>query len=133
MVQFAGKYKQTKEEKYEDFLKELGLNLVMRKAAKSSIPTMDITETSPGKWKVVTATKMKAVETNFESGKPFDEKTADGRECKTMIVIDGNKWVTEQKNKKAGGPSIRVAEVFRDAGNDVTFTTGTVVGECFFS
>ena len=49
MVQFAGKYKRTKEEKYDDFLAKLGLNYLTRKAATASTPTMEITETSPGK------------------------------------------------------------------------------------
>ncbi len=133
MVQFAGKYKQTKEDKYEDFLKALELNLVMRKAAKSSTPTMDISETSPGKWKVVTSTKMKAVEVNFESGKAFDEKTADGRNCTTTITIDGNKWHTTQKNKKAGGPDVTVVREFSDEGIDVQFMCGGAVSKCFFS
>ncbi len=132
MVQFAGKYKQTKEDKYEDFLKGLGLNLFMRKAAKSSTPTMEIHETSPGKWKAITATKMKAVEVNFESGKPFDEDTADGRKCTTTITIDGNKWITDQLNKKEGGPNVHVVREFSDEGIDVTFRTGNVVAKCFF-
>ncbi len=132
MVQFAGKYKQTKEEKYEDFLKELGVGMLLRKAASSSTPTMDISETAPGKWKVVTATKMKSIEINFEPGKAFDEKTADGRDCSTSVTIDGNTWTTLQKNKKAGGKDAKVIREFTDKGIDVQFICGNVVSKCFF-
>ncbi len=132
MVQHAGKYKQTKEDKYEDFLKELGLNLMMRKAAKASTPLMEISEVSPGKWKMVTSTKMKAVEIVFESGKPLEEKTADGRDVTTTVTIDGNKWTTVQKNKKAGGPDVTVIREFSDEGIDVQFMTGKAVAKCFF-
>ena len=131
MVSFAGKYKQTKEEKYEDFLKELGVGMLLRKAATASTPTMEVTETSPGKWKIVTSTKMKSIEINFEPGKAFDEKTADGRECSTTVTIDGNTWTTEQKDKK-GGKNAKVVREFNDKGIDVQFICGNVVSKCFF-
>ncbi len=132
MVQFAGKYKQVKEEKYEDFLKELGVGMLLRKAAGASAPTMEITETAPGKWKVITATKMKSIEINFEPGKAFEEKTADGRDTETTVTVDGSKWTTLQKNKKAGGKDAKVIREFSDKGIDVQFICGDVVAKCFF-
>ena len=65
MVQITGKYKRTSEKRYEDFLTKLGLNFMIRKAAISSIPTMEITK-SGEKWKIVTATKLKNVLLEFE-------------------------------------------------------------------
>lgn len=44
MVQFAGTYKRTKEEKYEEFLSKLGVGFMVRKAATVSAPTMTISE-----------------------------------------------------------------------------------------
>merc|ERR1712018_677985 len=76
MVQMTGTFLRTKEEKYSDFLSKLGVGMLMRKAATSSTPTMEITE-SGGKWKVVTKTTLKSTEINFEVGKPFEETTAD--------------------------------------------------------
>ena len=46
MVQFAGTYKRTKEEKYEEFLSKLGVGFMVRKAATVSAPTMTISEVS---------------------------------------------------------------------------------------
>ena len=57
MVKFAGKYTRTQEEKYDEFLAKLGLNYLMRKGATVSTPLMEISETAPGKWKMVTSTK----------------------------------------------------------------------------
>ena len=65
MVQITGKYKRTSEKRYEDFLSKLGLNFMIRKAAMSSIPTMEITK-SRDKWKIVTATKLRNVLLEFE-------------------------------------------------------------------
>ncbi len=132
MVQFAGKYKQVKEENYGDFLKAIGMGMMMRKAATSSSPNVEISEASPGHWKMVTATKMKTVETAFESGKAFDEKTADGRDVSTTIVVDGNTWTMTQKNKKAGGPDATIVREFTDKGFLATFTSGKAVGKCHF-
>ena len=48
MSLFAGKYVRTSEEKYEDFLYELGLNFILRKAATCSTPSMEITDLGNG-------------------------------------------------------------------------------------
>jgi len=97
MVQFAGKYKQTKEDKYKDFLAKLGVGMVMRQAAAASTPITEITDLGGGKWKIATSTKLAKVEIEFEPGKGFDEKTTDGREVTTTVTIEGNKWTTTQK------------------------------------
>ena len=65
MVQITGKYKRTSEKSYEDFLSKLGLNFMIRKAATSSIPTMEIIKCGD-KWKIVTATKLRNVLLEFE-------------------------------------------------------------------
>merc|ERR1712141_361151 len=96
MVLMTGNFERTREEKYNDFLSKLGVGMLMRKAATSSTPTMEITE-SGGKWKVVTKTTLKSTEINFEVGKPFEETTADGRKCTTTVTIEGNTMVTDQK------------------------------------
>ena len=65
MVQITGKYRRTSEKRYEDFLSKLGLSFMIRKAAMSSIPTMEITK-SGEKWKLVTATKLRNIILDFE-------------------------------------------------------------------
>merc|ERR1711862_968517 len=89
----------TKEEKYEDFLSKLNVGFLTRKAAMASTPTMDITENG-GKWKMVTSTTLKSIVLEFELGVEFDEKTADGRECKTTVTKDGDTMITMQKAQK---------------------------------
>ena len=89
MAKFAGTYKRTREERYEDFLNKLGLNFLLRKAATVSTPVMEISETSPGKWRIKTSTTLKTMEINFQLGVPFDEKTIDGRDATTTVTQEG--------------------------------------------
>lgn len=45
---------------------------------------------------------------NFQVGEEFEETTADGREVTAKVVVDGNKFISEQKAKKAGQKSTKV-------------------------
>ena len=134
MVAYAGKYKRTSADKYEDFLSKLGVGFMTRKAATASTPTMEISETAPGKWKIVTATTLSKTELNFEFGVAFDEKTPDGRETSTTVTKEGdNTWITSQKNKKSGGKDVTVRRTFTDAGIDVEMICDDVVSKQFFT
>lgn len=133
MVQFAGKYTRTEEDSYDAFLSKIGLNYLTRKAATASTPSMEITETAPGKWKMVTSTTLKSVELNFELGKPFDEKTTDGRTCKTTVTQEGdNKWITDQVAQKSGEKTVKVIREFSDAGIAVQMICEDVTSKQFF-
>merc|ERR1712072_90345 len=131
MVQMTGTYLRTKEEKYNEFLSKLGLGMLMRKAATSSTPTMEITE-SGGKWKILTKTTLKSTEINFQIGVPFDETSTDGRECTTTVTVNGNQMVTEQKAKEAGKKSVKVIRDFSDDGIDVQMICEDVVSKQYF-
>ena len=58
MVQITGKYKRTSIENFEEFLNEVGVGVLLRKAALASTPTMEISK-SGEKWKMVTSTILK--------------------------------------------------------------------------
>ncbi len=157
MVQFAGTYKRTKEEHYEDFLNALGLNFFLRKAATISTPVMEITETSPGKWRIKTMTTLKTIEVNFKLGEPFDETFVDGREVTTTISQEGDsrycvcasnshhcqdcfnkmtskhRWITVQKEKKVGGTDLTIVRDFTDEGINVEMKCKDVVSKQFFA
>ena len=127
----TGTYLRTKEEKYNEFLQKLDLGMIMRKAATSSTPTMEISE-SGGKWKMVTKTMLKSVELNFELGVPFDETTTDGRKAKTTVTMDGNKLITDQVATEAGKKSVKVIREFSDDGIDVQMICEDVVSKQYF-
>ena len=64
MAPITGQYTQVSSEKYEDFLKALGVGFILRKAALASTPVMTITEEG-GNWTMVTKTTVKSIELKF--------------------------------------------------------------------
>merc|ERR1712002_612222 len=111
MVQFTGKFTRTSEENYNEFLKALNVSYILRKAATSSTPVMEISE-SDGNWVMKTSTSLKAIELKFKMGVPFEENTTDGRKCETTVTMEGNKLITNQKALKEGEKNVVVEREF---------------------
>merc|ERR1712071_646046 len=121
MAPITGTYTQVSSEKYEDFLKALGVGFILRKAAMASTPVMTIAEDG-GNWTMITKTTVKSIELRFKLGEAFDETTTDGRNCKTTVTLEGNKMTTSQKATKAGDKDVVAVREFSDDGLTVTMT-----------
>merc|ERR1712117_148254 len=93
MDSFKGKFETTSAEKYEEFLKALDVNFLLRKAATVSTPVMEVSEEG-GVWTIKTSTTLKSMELKFKLGEPFDETTPDGREVDSVVTVDGNKFIS---------------------------------------
>jgi len=98
-LEFAGKFKLTSSDKFEEYMKAMGVGLVTRKMANSATPVQDIT-INGDEYTIKTATSFKTTEIKFKLGQEFDETTADGRNVKTVITKDGNKLIQTQKGDK---------------------------------
>ena len=125
MAPITGTYTQVSSEKYEEFLKALGVGFILRKAALASTPVMTISEDG-GNWTMVTKTTVKSIELKFRSvkgqnlykirvkiwylriGEEFEEDTTDGRHCKTIVTLEGNTMTTTQNATKAGEKNVVV-------------------------
>jgi len=99
MSNFIGKYKLTNSENFDDFLKELGVNFVLRNLAKTSTPVIDITQDGDT-YSMKTTTAIKNSEIKFKLGEEFEEARMDGKNVKTKIVADGNKLIQTQYGDK---------------------------------
>merc|ERR1711990_432126 len=106
MDAFKGTYTRTSADNYEEMLKVLEVNFLLRKAATVSTPQMDVTEEG-GVWTIKTSTTLKTMELKFKLGEEFDETTPDGREVTAVVNLEGGKLVTVQKAKKEGQKSTR--------------------------
>ena len=123
MDAFKGKFERTSAEKYEDFLKALDVNMLLRKAATVSTPTVVISENG-GVWTIKTSTTLKSMELKFkvscsftstfkfiilpfQLGEEFEETTADGRQVSAVVSFEDGKIVTVQKAKKDGQKSTK--------------------------
>ena len=116
-----GKYERVSEEQYEDFLKALGVNFMLRKAASVSTPVMEVSELG-GVWSIKTSTSLKAMELKFKIGEAFNETTPDGREVSAMVTLEGNKFISEQTAKKSGQKSTKTVREFTGSECIVTMT-----------
>ncbi|CAF4319535.1 unnamed protein product, partial [Adineta steineri] len=88
-------------EHFDSYMKEIGVSLMARTAAKGMKPRLVISENN-GKWTVRSESSLKTTSYDFTPGVEFDETTPDGREVKSTINFEGNKWVhtTIDKNGK---------------------------------
>merc|ERR1712063_108969 len=106
-------------EKYEEFLKALDVNFLLRKAATVPTPVMEITEDA-GTWTIKTSTTLKTMELKFKIGEEFEESTPDGREVTALVTHEGNKLTTVQKAKKDGQKSTKSVREFN--GDELVYT-----------
>merc|ERR1711979_93851 len=122
MAPITGTYTQVSSEKYEEFLKALGVGFILRKAALASTPVMTISEDG-GNWTMVTKTTVKSIELKFRLGEEFEEDTTDGRHCKTVVTLEGNVMTTKQKATNSGEKDVTVVRTFSDDGISLTMST----------
>merc|ERR1712098_83761 len=106
MEAFKGKFERVSAEKYEDLLKELDVNFLLRKAATASTPVVEISEEG-GVWNIKQSTTLKTIELKFKLDEEFDESTPDGREVVSKVSLEGGKIVCTQKAKKEGVKSTK--------------------------
>ncbi|KAK3084179.1 hypothetical protein FSP39_009629 [Pinctada imbricata] len=61
-------------------------------------PTTEITVSEDGQgWNIKTITTFKTTEIDFKLGQEFDEVTADGRNVKSTVTLNGNTMTHVQK------------------------------------
>ena len=99
MGHFAnGKYQRISEENFEELLRSLEVNYLLRKAALASTPQMEVLE-GKGAWAIKLSTILKTIELKFIVDEPFDEITPDGREVSSIATVHGNKLIMFQNAK----------------------------------
>ncbi|XP_018799053.1 PREDICTED: probable fatty acid-binding protein [Bactrocera latifrons] len=115
------KYKLEKSENFDEYMKELGVGMVMRKMGNSVSPTVELKKDGET-YTFTTTSTFKTSSINFKLGEEFDEETLDGRKVKSVITLEGNKLVQEQKGDK---PSTIIRE-FTDSELVTTLTINGV-------
>merc|ERR1711997_718237 len=122
-----GKFERTDAENYDELLKALDVNFLLRKAATASTPVMEVTEDG-GVWTIKTSTVLKSMELKFKVGEKFDETTPDGRAVDSIVTVEGNSFICVQTAKKEGEKSTKSTREFSDTGCTLTMeVTGSDV------
>nr|BAN20204.1 allergen, putative [Riptortus pedestris] len=94
------KYKLDKSEKFDEFMKALGVGLITRKMGNTVSPVVELTEDG-GTYTLKSSSTFKNTVTTFKLGEEFEEDTPDGRKVKSVITLDGdNKLIHVQKGDK---------------------------------
>ncbi|XP_077375030.1 cellular retinoic acid-binding protein 1 isoform X1 [Festucalex cinctus] len=93
MPNFAGNWKMKSSENFDELLKALGVNAMLRKVAvaAASKPYVEIRQNGE-QFYIKTSTSIRTTEINFLIGEEFNEETVDGRKCKSLAT-----WETENK------------------------------------
>uniref|UniRef100_A0A8V1AB82 Cellular retinoic acid binding protein 2 n=1 Tax=Gallus gallus TaxID=9031 RepID=A0A8V1AB82_CHICK len=106
MPNFSGNWKMKSSENFEELLKALGVNMMLRKiaVAAASKPAVEIKQDGESFY-IKTSTTVRTTEISFRIGEEFEEQTVDGRPCKSLAKWESeNKMVCEQRLLKGEGP-----------------------------
>jgi fatty acid-binding protein 3 len=93
-----GDWKLASSENFEEYMKALGVGLVMRKLGNTTKPNVKLTQNGD-EWTLQTISAIKSSEVKFRLNHEFDEETLDGRKVKTTFTLDGNRLVQTQRDK----------------------------------
>lgn len=117
------KYKLEKSENFDEYMKALGVGMVLRKMGNSVSPTVELIKQGDN-YEFHTISTFKSSVIKFKIDEEFEEETLDGRKVKTVMKFDGdNKLVQEQKGDK---PSTIIREWKGDE-LIVTMTMGNIL------
>lgn len=92
MVPFCGKWHLEECSNFDAFLKECGINAILRKVAGALTPTevieRDACQSEKVVWVIRTETIVKKVSAKFVLGEAFKEKTIDDRHVDSIITVE---------------------------------------------
>ena len=107
-------------------MKELGVGMIMRKAASAIKPTLVISQNGK-EWTIKAQSSLKNIDLTFTEDVEFNETSADGKECKSLVRNENGKLVQEQKDAKTN--TLRTT-ITRELVGDklvITYVAGSVV------
>jgi len=108
-VDFNGTWKHEKNEKFDEFLKAMGVGMLPRGMAMKQSPTMVVTQNGD-EFTIVTK-GARTSEITFTVGKEYKEKNQmEGKEYTMLANWEGNKLVTKNLDKADGASTTRELE-----------------------
>ncbi|KAF2358915.1 Lipocalin/cytosolic fatty-acid binding domain [Trinorchestia longiramus] len=118
-----GSFTLVKSEGFDEFMKALGVGMVMRKMGNSATPTVTFTEAG-GEYTMKTVTTFKTSEVKFKLDTPMKETTMDGREAESTFTLEGSTLTQIQKASK--GPDVKYIREFSEKELTTTCEAGGV-------
>jgi hypothetical protein len=109
MDAFIGKWHMESSENFEEYMKAVGVSVVTRKIAANLKPNYVISAEPDNFFNLRTESTFKNSDMKFRLGEEFDETTSDGRKCKSVVRLEGNTLIQDQKGEKV--PSVITREL----------------------
>ncbi|KRT84730.1 hypothetical protein AMK59_2857 [Oryctes borbonicus] len=112
---FGKQYKLVSSEKFDEYMKAVGVGLVTRKMGATVSPVISLNKEGDN-YVLTSNSTFKNMTTKFQPGVEFDDETADGRKVKSTININGN--ILSEIQKDNNGKVTTFERTFSD--NEVT-------------
>jgi fatty acid-binding protein 3 len=92
-----GDWKLVSSENFEELMKELGVNMLMRKLGSTTKPNIKFSQNGD-EWTMNTTSLVKSQSIAFKLNEEVPETTMDGRQVKSTFSVEGKKLVQTQKD-----------------------------------
>ena len=97
--EYLGTYDQKEAKNYLEFLDDLGLNKLLKKAATASDPVLEVNyDEETNIWRFKTCTKITCDNLSFKIDEEYNRKTIDGREVIIKAIQKGKAILLIQTN-----------------------------------
>lgn len=127
-IPFGKKYKHVKSENFDEFLKELGVNFMIRKVASTASSTVELVDEGNNTYSFNTISSFRTQSIKFQPGVEFIESRMDGEKVPCVITFEGNKMIHVQKGPK----TITMVRTFTDDELFLTITIGDLEARRWF-
>ncbi|CAL9696623.1 unnamed protein product [Knipowitschia caucasica] len=117
MSKFSGTWKMKRSENFDELLKVLGVNAMLRKVAVAAASNPHVEIRQEGEtFYIKTSTSVRTTEIHFTIGEEYNEETVDGRKCRSLAT-----WESENK--------IYCSQTLVDGDGPKTFWSRELIGD----
>ncbi|XP_053565110.1 fatty acid-binding protein, brain [Bombina bombina] len=120
---FCATWKLVDSQNFDEYMKALGVGFATRQVGNVTKPTVIISKEGD-KVVIRTQSTFKNTEISFKLAEEFDEATADDRNCKSTVTLEGDKLVHVQK---WDGKETKFVREIKDDKMVMTLTFGDIV------
>uniref|UniRef100_A0A914C2D1 Cytosolic fatty-acid binding proteins domain-containing protein n=1 Tax=Acrobeloides nanus TaxID=290746 RepID=A0A914C2D1_9BILA len=103
----VGKWVLKESVNFDNYLKQVGIGMVLRQLVKVIYPTLEIS-VDENHWKMTTSTTFKTEIVEFDLGVEHEEDFPDGRKFKTISQFENGRFVETKKDVNPKGKTIQV-------------------------